>query len=82
MEMSVPEPAVKNEQTDAFMCLVKNMLADPVFDETVVRNFWETYGPFDLVRSEQILTDLLEVHPDNHHIRFYLEAIRNGGNRT
>jgi hypothetical protein len=58
------------------------MLAEPVFDETVVRNFCETYGPFDLTRSEQILTDLLEVHPDNHHIRFYLEAIRNGGNRT
>jgi len=82
MEMSVPEPAVKNEQTDAFVRLVKNMLAEPVFDETVVRNFCETYGPFDLTRSEQILSDLLEVHPDNHHIRFYLEAIRNGGNRT
>jgi len=81
MEMSVSDPAVKNEQTDAFVCLVKNMLAEPVFDETVVRNFWETYGPFDLDRSEQILSSLLEVHPDNHHIHFYLDAIRKGGNR-
>ena len=81
MEMSVSDPAVTNEQTDAFVCLVKNMLAEPVFDETVVRNFWETYGPFDLDRSEQILSSLLEVHPDNHHIHFYLDAIRKGGNR-
>lgn len=77
-DQSVPEPAGGNEQADAFVALLKNRLAESVFDEAVVRNFYETYGPLDLPRVEQILSDLLEVHPDNHHIRFYLKAIRNG----
>ena len=75
---SVPEPIVGNEQADAFVALLKNNLAASVFDETAVRTFYETYGPLDLPRAEQILSDLLEVHPDNHHIRFYLKAIRHG----
>jgi transposase InsO family protein len=64
---------------DAFVALVKQHLADSVFDEPVLRSFYETYGPLDLARAEQTLSDLLEVHPDNHHIHFYLDAIRKGG---
>jgi putative transposase len=81
-DLSVQEPAVWNEQTDAFLALLRNMLAESVFEESAARNFYETYGPVDLSRAEQILLDLLEVHPDNHHIHFYLEAIRNGGTPT
>jgi len=78
--MPVPEPASDEDRTDAFLALCKNRLSEQIFDEIAARNFWDTYGPFDLVRSEQILSDLLEVHPDNHHMHFYLEAIRKGGN--
>ena len=81
-DVSVPEPAVGNEQADAFVALLELRLAASVFDETVVRTFYETYGPLDLPRVEQILSDLLDVHPDNHHIRFYLKAIRNGDPRA
>ena len=79
---SVPEPAGENEQADAFVALLKSTLAESVFEETAVRDFYETYGPLDLPRVEQILSDLLEVHPDNHHIRFYLKTIRNGDPHT
>ncbi len=77
--MPVPEAAIGEDTTDAFVALCKNTLSEQIFDESAVRNFSHTYGPFDLVRTEQILSDLLEVHPDNHHIHFYLESIRNGG---
>jgi transposase InsO family protein len=80
LQMPVPEAGIDEDTTDAFVVLCKNTLSEQIFDETTVRNFSETYGPFDLVRAEQILSDLLEIHPDSHHIHFYLEAIRNGGN--
>ncbi len=78
-QMPVPEPALGEDTIDAFVSLCKSTLSQQIFDEIVVRNFADTYGPFDLVRTEQILSDLLEIHPDTHHIHFYLNAIRNGG---
>jgi transposase InsO family protein len=79
LEMPVEQPRTGEDTTGAFVALCKNRLSEQIFDEPTVRNFSETYGPFDLIRAEQILSDLLEIHPDNHHIHFYLEAIRKGG---
>jgi len=82
--LATPEtaPGDPDSGANAFVELLRARLADSVFDEPAVRSFHETYGPLDLDRAEQILSDLLEVHPDNHHIHFYLEAVRKGGDRS
>ncbi len=82
--LATPETAARDPDSgaDAFVDLLKARLADSVFDEPAVRSFHQTYGPLDLDRAEQILSDLLEVHPDNHHIHFYLDAVRKGGDRS
>jgi hypothetical protein len=77
--MPSPETDPPNNQADAFVAMIKDLLAEEIFDETAVLDFWDRFGPFDLRHSENILKDLLEVHPTTYHIHFYLEAISKKG---
>jgi transposase InsO family protein len=78
-QMPSPETDPPNNQADAFVAMIKDLLAEEIFDETAVLDFWDRFGPFDLRHSENILKDLLEVHPTTYHIHFYLEAISKKG---
>jgi putative transposase len=59
-----------------FLALLKQHLDPDVFDLSLATEFYDTFGPFDLTRIEQILCDLLAAHPDNLHLSFYLNHIR------
>jgi transposase InsO family protein len=65
-----------------FVSLLKDMLDERVFDEALVRQHWETFGPLDLEEASRTLTDLLEFHPSTHHIDFYLDRLRPKGGRS
>ncbi len=78
-QMPSPQTDPPNNQADAFVAMIKDLLAEEIFDETAVLDFWDRFGPFDLRQSENILKDLLEVHPTTYHIHFYLEAISKKG---
>ena len=67
--------------TDAFVALLKHRLAEEIFDEQAVRNFWSRFGPLDLAQTEQRLDQILSIHPANQHIGFYLEALREQGDQ-
>ncbi len=54
---------------------------DEVTPEQAVRNFWSRFGPLDLAQTEQRLDQILQIHPANHHIGFYLEALREQGDQ-
>ena len=79
--LSLPACSEREEHSDldAFVALLKQRLADEVFDEQAVRDFWARFGPLDLVQSQQRLDEILSIHPPNHHIGFYLEALREQG---
>ncbi|CAB1060084.1 hypothetical protein D1BOALGB6SA_4849 [Olavius sp. associated proteobacterium Delta 1] len=66
-----------------FLSIVRDRIDPEVFDQDEAIDFFETYGPFDLQRLENILTDLLAAHPPNLHLSFYFNHIHNqllGGN--
>jgi len=67
--------------TDAFVALLKNRLAEEIFDEQPVRDFWARFGPLDLAQTERRLDQILQIHPANHHIGFYLEALLQTGDQ-
>lgn len=78
---SLPAPStpVDDNRLEAFVALLKGRVAEEIFEEAAVRDFWTRFGPLDLERTEQRLTEILEAHPANHHIGFYLEALRHTG---
>ena len=78
---SLPAPStpVDDNRLEAFVALLKGRLAEEIFEEAAVRDFWTRFGPLELERTEQRLNEILEAHPANHHIGFYLEALRHTG---
>jgi len=78
---SLPAPStpVDDNRLEAFVALLKGRLAEEIFEEAAVRDFWTRFGPLELEHTEQRLNEILEAHPANHHIGFYLEALRHTG---
>ena len=78
---SLPAPStpVDDNRLEAFVALLKGRLAEEIFEEAAVRDFWTRFGPLELEHTEQRMNEILEAHPANHHIGFYLEALRHTG---
>ena len=66
-----------NDNLQGFISTMQDHIHSDVFDLDLTTEFFETFGPFDLKRLKNILTDLLAAHPANLHISFYLNHIRN-----
>lgn len=60
-----------------FLSILSDRIDPEVFDQAEAMEFFETYGPFDLQRIKNILTDLLAAHPPNLHLSFYFNHIHN-----
>jgi transposase InsO family protein len=66
-----------HDHLQAFLSTIRDHIHPDVFDPAPATEFFETFGPFDLQRLKNILTNLLAVHPPNLHLSFYLNHIRN-----
>jgi len=64
------------KQASEFVSILKQRLAPEVFDEAVVREFFQTFGPFEHSQLTRSLDDLLASQPPNLHITFYLDHIK------
>lgn len=75
-------PAIPSDEQllSAFMAIFKDRIAPEVYDEREIRDHWKRYGPFDLTETSLALDALLEDHPRDLHISFYLQYISRGGN--
>jgi transposase InsO family protein len=60
-----------------FLSTLRDNIHPDVFDPALATEFFETFGPFDLQRLKNILTDLLAAHPPNLHLSFYFNHIQN-----
>ena len=65
----------KDLRLEAFLSILKKRLAQ-VFDRDMAVDFYQAFGPFDLKKLTSCLDDLLESQPDNLHLSFYLQHIR------
>ncbi|PXF54726.1 MAG: hypothetical protein C4B58_15670 [Deltaproteobacteria bacterium] len=66
-----------NTQTLAgFLNILRERIAEEVFDEREATAFFQTFGPFDADRLKHTLDNLLAVEPKNLHISFYLNHIQ------
>jgi transposase InsO family protein len=59
-----------------FLALLTGHIDPDVFDPALATEFYDTFGPFDLTKIEQILFDLLAAYPANLHLSFYLNHIQ------
>ncbi|NQU02951.1 MAG: DDE-type integrase/transposase/recombinase [Syntrophaceae bacterium] len=71
------EKSDSKQNLQGFLSILRDRLDPEVFDQIEATAFFETYGPFDLQRLENILTDLLAAHPPNLHLSFYFNHIQN-----
>ncbi|MDY6953705.1 MAG: Mu transposase C-terminal domain-containing protein [Thermodesulfobacteriota bacterium] len=76
--LTSPGEKEDNKQNrQGFLSILRDRIDPEVFDQDEAIDFFETYGPFNLQRLENILTDLLAAHPANLHLSFYLNHIQN-----
>lgn len=83
-----PENSVQKEERlampsdekalSAFVAAFNERIAPQVFDEREIRDHWMRYGPFNLPDVLQALDELLEDHPRDLHISFYLQYLKGG----
>jgi putative transposase len=66
-----------NDNLQGFLSTLRDRIHPDVFDLDLATEFFETFGPFDLQRLKNILTDLLAAHPTNLHLSFYFNHIQN-----
>jgi len=66
-----------NDNLQGFLSMLRNHIHPDVFDPGLATEFFKTFGPFDLQRLKNILTDLLAAHPPNLHLSFYFNHIQN-----
>jgi transposase InsO family protein len=74
---SVNKSMESNDNLQGFLCTLQDHIHPDVFDLDLAKEFFETFGPFDLKRLKNILTDLLAAHPTNLHLSFYFNHIQN-----
>jgi hypothetical protein len=68
---------VKRQENDqAVVDLLAAHLDPRVLDEPTVRSFLDRYGPFDPEKATDLLTQVLQREPADHHVLFYLEFLR------
>jgi len=61
----------------AIVDLLADRLDDAVFNEAVIRDFLDRYGPFDADKAaEDLDRSLQHGGRSDHHVNFYLEALR------
>jgi hypothetical protein len=65
-----------NQNLQAFLSILRDRIHPEVFDQALATEFFETFGPFNLQRLKDILTDLLAAHPPNLHLSFYFNHIQ------
>lgn len=83
---AIEEPAPRQHVIDAkqrrarqdqrVVDVLKSALDEAVFDERVVRDYLDAYGPFDAQRAAHAIQALLDTGRTDHHVTVYLEAIR------
>jgi len=66
----------ENQTLGIFLHILREHIAEEVFNEKEAAAFFQTFGPFDPDRLKRILDDLLAVEPKNLHISFYLNHIQ------
>jgi transposase InsO family protein len=74
---SVQKKKGENHNLQGFLSILRDHIHPDVFDPALAAEFFETFGPFDLQRLKDILTDLLAAHPTNLHLSFYFNHIQN-----
>ena len=65
-----------NDDFQGFLSTLRDHIHPDVFDRDLATEFFEPFGPFDLKRRKNILTNLLAVHPPNLHLSFYFNHIQ------
>jgi hypothetical protein len=58
-----------------FLSVLQKHIHPDVFDPSPATDFFDSFGPFDMTKIDQILHDLLAAHPANLHLSFYLNHI-------
>lgn len=66
------------KEVERFIAIFKERVSPEVFDEREIREHWARFGPFDLSFVEHTLDSILEDHPWDLHISFYLKFIKGG----
>ena len=74
---SVGKKTEANQNLQGFLSILRDRIHPDVFDQALATEFFETFGPFDLQRLKDVLTDLLAAHPPNLHLSFYFNHIQN-----
>ena len=74
---SVKKKMGANDNLQGFISTIRDHIHPDVFDPALATEFFETFGPFDLKRLKDVLTDLLAAHPTNLHLSFYFNHIQN-----
>jgi hypothetical protein len=59
-----------------FLSVLQKHIHPDVFDPSPATDFFDSFGPFDMTKIDQILHDLLAAHPANLHLSFYLNHIQ------
>ena len=60
----------------SFLSVLQKHIHPDVFDPSPATEFFDSFGPFDMTKIDQILHDLLAAHPANLHLSFYLNHIQ------
>ena len=66
-----------HDNLQGFLSTLRDHIHPDVFDLDLATEFFDTFGPFDLKKLKNILTDLLAAHPTNLHLSFYFNHIQN-----
>ena len=74
---SIQKKKAANNNLQGFISILRDRIHPDVFDPALATEFFETFGPFDLQRLKDILTDLLAAYPTNLHLSFYFNHIQN-----
>jgi transposase InsO family protein len=74
---SVKKKTGIHDNLQGFLSTLREHIHPDVFDLDLATEFFETFGPFDLKKLKNILTDLLAAHPTNLHLSFYFNHIQN-----
>lgn len=87
-----PEPTTKDlietaraqrqAADQAILDLLCQHLDTEAMDLGVALRYLQSHGPFDLERAEETLKSFLAQHANDHHVTFYLEAIRSASSPT
>lgn len=70
------DEAVRAECDSAIVALLREHLDADAFDDDSARELLRRYGPFEFDFAERVLDRTLERERPDHHVGFYIEALR------